>query len=182
MESQSLAEVMDNLVEVFQVEVNVVEIQTDVVEAVTGAVDLAETVEEIQTDVVETVTEAVDLVETVEEIQTDVLETVTEAVDLVATETVAMTDVTLDEVDQLFRLALTTSWCKCGDDHAHGQADIRVDSLLENSAALARAFARNNKTKPDAVQPLVETSADVTGRKRRITPKGGVDDWRLNEA
>ena len=91
-------------------------------------------------------------------------------------------DVTLDEVDQLFRLALTASWCKCGDDHAHGQADIRVDSLLENSAALARAFARNNKTKPDAVRPLVESSADVTGRKRRITPKGGVDDWRLNEA
>ena len=40
-------------------------------------------------------------------------------------------DVTLDEVDQLFRLALTASWCKCGDDHAHGQADIRVDALLE---------------------------------------------------
>jgi hypothetical protein len=30
-------------------------------------------------------------------------------------------DVTLEEVDQLFRLALVTSWCKCGDDHAHGQ-------------------------------------------------------------
>ena len=29
-------------------------------------------------------------------------------------------EVTLEEVDQLFRLALTTSWCKCGDDHAHG--------------------------------------------------------------
>ena len=93
-------------------------------------------------------------------------------------------DVTLEEVDRLFRLALTTSWCKCGDDHAHGQADIRVDALLENSAALARAFARNNEkgSKPEALQPLVETSSDVTGRKRRITPKGGVDDWRLNEA
>ena len=45
------------------------------------------------------------------------------------------------ERDQLFRLALTSSWCKCGDDHAHGQADVRVDALLENSAALARAFA-----------------------------------------
>ena len=93
-------------------------------------------------------------------------------------------DVTLEEVDQLFSLALTTSWCKCGDDHAHGQADIRVDALLENAAALARAFARNNEkgSKPEALQPLVETSADVTGRKRRVTPKGGVDDWRLNEA
>ena len=67
-------------------------------------------------------------------------------------------DVTLEEVDRLFRLALTSSWCKCGDDHAHGQADIRVDALLENSAALARAFARNNEkgSKPDALQPLVE--------------------------
>ena len=63
-------------------------------------------------------------------------------------------DVTLDEVDQLFRLALTASWCKCGDDHAHGQADIRVDALLENAAALARAFAETiRRSKPEALNP-----------------------------
>ena len=73
-ESQSLAAVMDGLVEAFQTVVNeVVEIQTDVVEAVTVAV---------------------------EEIRTDVAEGATEAVVLVTTETAVMTDVTLDVVVQ----------------------------------------------------------------------------------
>ena len=88
-ESQSLAAVVDDLVEAFQTVVNeVVEIQTDVVEVAT------EVVEEIQTDVVEAVTVAVG------EIQTDVVEGATEVVVLVATETAVMTDVTLDVVVQ----------------------------------------------------------------------------------
>ena len=109
MESQSLAEVMDNLVEVFQVEVNVVvEIQTAVVEAVTGAVDLAETVEEIQTDVVETVTEAVDLV---------------------ATETVAMTDVTLDEVVQAVTATMSVQMSVIEKPEENGQATHTTEDL-----------------------------------------------------
>ena len=73
-ESQSLAAVVDDLVEAFQTVVSeVVEIQTDVVEAVTVAVG---------------------------EIQTDVVEGATEVVVLVATETAVMTDVTLDVVVQ----------------------------------------------------------------------------------
>ena len=121
---------MDNLVEVFQVEVNVVvEIQTDVVEAVTGAVDLAETVEEIQTDVVETVTEAVDLVETVEEIQTDVVKTVTQAVDLVATETVAMTDVTLDEVVQAVTATMSVQMSVIEKPEENDQATHTTEDL-----------------------------------------------------
>ena len=94
-ESQSLAAVVDDLVEAFQTVVNeVVEIQTDVVEVATEAVDSVEVVVEIQIDVVEAATEAV------EEIRTDVAEGATEAVVLVATETAVMTDVTLDVVVQ----------------------------------------------------------------------------------
>ena len=99
-------------------------------------------------------------------------------------------EVAQEEVDSLFCAALIGSWRRAGDDHSHGQADVRVDGLLENAAALARAFARNSasKSRPATAQPetslrpLVDESASVTGRKRRVTPKGGVDDWRLNEA
>ena len=120
MESQSLAGVLDNLVEVFPVAVNeVVEIQTDVGETVTEAADSVETVEEIQTDVGETV----------EEIQTDAVETVTEAVDLVATETVAMTDVTLDEIVQAVNATMSVQMSVIGKLAGSGQAMPTIEGL-----------------------------------------------------
>ena len=70
-------------------------------------------------------------------------------------------EVTLEEVDQLFRLALTTSWCKCGDDHAHGQA---IYVWIHYSGVLARAFAREQDGEPHWRGAFAR---NAEGRRRR---------------
>ena len=102
-ESQSLAAVMDDLVEAFQTVVN---------EAV-----------EIQTDVVEAATEAV------EEIQTDVAEGATEAVILVVTETVMILDVTLDEVVQVVIATMSVQMSVIEKPVESGQAMHTTEDL-----------------------------------------------------
>ena len=134
-ESQSLAAVMDDLVEAFQTVVNeAVEIQTDAVEAVTEAVDLVEVVAEIQIDVVEAATEAVegirtDVVEAVAKIQIDVAEGATEVVVLVATETVVMIDVTLDEVVQVVIATMSVQMSVIEKLEENGQAMHTTEDL-----------------------------------------------------
>ena len=135
MENQSLAAVMDDLVEVFQTVVNeAVEIQTDAVEAVTEIVALVEAVEEILIDVVEAAMEAVegirtDVVEAVGEIQIDVAEGATEAVVLVATETVVMIDVTLDEVVQVVIATMSVQMSVIEKPEENGQAMHTTEGL-----------------------------------------------------
>ena len=146
-ESQSLAAVMDDLVEAFQTVVNeVVEIQTDVVEAVTGAVDSVEVVEEIQIDVVEAATEAV------EEIRTDVAEGATEAVVLVVTETVVMIDVILDEVVQVVIATMSVQMSVIEKPEENGQATHTTEDL--------------NPFVLDAIKARIETT-EVNGRDSR---------------
>ena len=167
-ENQSLAAVMDDLVEVFQTVVNeAVEIQTDAVEAVTEAVDLVEVVEEIQTDAVEAETEAVDLVEVVEEIQTDVVEAATEVVeeiqidvvegategvDSAVTETVVMIDVTLDEVVQAVIATMSDQMSVIEKPGEKGQAMHTTEDL--------------NPFVLDAIKARIETT-EVNGRDSR---------------
>ena len=157
-ENQSLAEVMDDLVEVFQTVVNeAVEIQTDAVEAVTEAVDLVEVVEEILIDVVEAATEAVegirtDVVEAVGEIQIDVVEAATEAVDSVGTETVVMTDVTLGEVVQAVIATMSVQMSVIEKPVENGQAMHTTEDL--------------NPFVLDAIKARIETT-EVNGRDSR---------------
>ena len=157
-ENQSLAAVMDDLVEVFQTVVNeAVEIQTDAVEAVTEAVDLVEAVEEILIDVVEAATEAVegirtDVVEAVGEIQIDVAEGATEAVVLVATETVVMIDVTLDEVVQVVIATMSVQMSVIEKLEENGQAMHTTEDLS--------LFVL------DAIKARIETT-EVNGRDSR---------------
>ena len=158
MENQSLAAVMDDLVEVFQTVVNeAVEIQTDAVEAVTEIVDLVEAVEEILIDVVEAATEAVegirtDVVEAVGEIQIDVAEGATEAVVLVATETVVMIDVTLDEVVQVVIATMSVQMSVIEKLEENGQAMHTTEDLS--------LFVL------DAIKARIETT-EVNGRDSR---------------
>ena len=157
-ENQSLAAVMDDLVEVFQTVVNeAVEIQTDAVEAVTEAVDLVEAVEEILIDVVEAATEAVegirtDVVEAVGEIQIDVAEGATEAVVLVATETVVIIDVTLDEVVQVVIATMSVQMSVIEKLEESGQAMLTTEGL--------------NPFVLDAIKARIETT-EVNGRDSR---------------
>ena len=147
-ENQSLAAVMDDLVEAFQTVVNEgVEIQTDVVEAV----------EEILIDVVEAATEAVegirtDVVEAVGEIQIDVAEGATEAVVLVATETVVMIDVTLDEVVQVVIATMSVQMSVIEKLEENGQAMHTTEDLS--------LFVL------DAIMAKIETT-EVNGRDSR---------------
>ena len=165
-ESQSLAAVMDDLVEAFQTVINeVVEIQTDVVEAVTGAVDSVEVVEEIQIDVVEAATEAVEEIRTdvveaameaVEEIRTDVAEGATEAVVLVVTETVVMIDVILDEVVQVVIATMSVQMSVIEKPEENGQATHTTEDL--NPFVLDATKARIETTKvngSDSRSPLL---------------------------
>ena len=123
-ESQSLAAVMEDLVEAFQTVVNeAAEIQTGAVEAVTEAVDLVEVVEEILIDVVEAATEAVG------EIQIDVAEGATEAVVLVVTETVVMIDVTLGEVVQAVIATMSVQMSVIEKPVENGQAMHTTEDL-----------------------------------------------------
>ena len=146
-ESQSLAAVMDGLVEAFQTVVNeAVEIQIDEVEAVTEAVDSVEVVVEIQTDVVEAATEAV------EEIQTGVAEGATEAVILVVTETVLILDVTLDEVVQVVIATMSVQMSVIEKPEENGQAMHTTEGL--NTFVL------------DAIKGRIET-IEVNGRDSR---------------
>ena len=89
---------------------------------------------------------------------------------------------TLEEVDRLFRLAQQHPGASAATTTPTARP-IYVWIRYSRPAALARAFARNNEkgSKPRLLT-TPESSADVTGRKRRVTPKNGVDDWRLNEA
>ena len=146
-ENQSLAEVMDGLVEAFQTVVNeAVEIQTDAVEAVTEAVDLVEVVEEILIDVVEAATEAVG------EIRTDVVEGATEAVVLVVTETVVMIDVTLDEVVQVVIATMSVQ--------------MSVIERLEESGQAMHTTEDLSLFVLDAIKARIETT-EVNGRDSR---------------
>ena len=136
-ENQSLAAVMDDLVEVFQTVVNeAVEIQTDAAEAVTEAVDLVEAVEEILIDVVEAATEAV------EGIRTDVVEAVGEI----------QIDVTLDEVVQVVIATMSVQMSVIEKLEESGQAMLTTEGL--------------NPFVLDAIKARIETT-EVNGRDSR---------------
>ena len=138
MENQSLAAVMDDLVEAFQTVVNeAVEIQTDVVEAV-GEIqtDVVEAVEEILIDVVEAATEAV------EGIRTDVVEAVGEI----------QIDVTLDEVVQVVIATMSVQMSVIEKLEESGQAMLTTEGL--------------NPFVLDAIKARIETT-EVNGRDSR---------------
>lgn len=94
------------------------------------------------------------------------------------------------EVDDMYTRALVASWGRAGDDHAHGRAEMRVEGILDAAPAAAAALLRRRSDAADdeveaswtTKRPSVKCKVDVTARKRRVIPKGGVDDWRLNEA
>ena len=103
----------------------------------------------------------------------------------------------LADVDALFTRALVASWARAGDEHSYGHAEARVEQLLEASSVVARAFKKKpvieasppeeetdeaKEEQKELFAPCIKLKAFVSARKRRAVPKGGTDDWRLNEA
>ena len=98
------------------------------------------------------------------------------------------------DVDELRLKDLHNSWATAGDHCSHGISRCYLTSLLDQSTQLAAAYNMNNlkvekkkskgKGKDElhrAPPPFVKERLDVQQEKRRRIPKGGLDEWQLNE-
>ena len=92
------------------------------------------------------------------------------------------------EIDELKLKEAHQGWVEAGDHCSHGISRCKVTHLLDQSAQLSTAYNKNNFDKkkggeklPPPPSPFIKERLDIQQEKRRRIPKGGLDEWQLNE-
>jgi len=87
----------------------------------------------------------------------------------------------LAEADAMACEELTSGSATAGDGLSHGLATFRIDGLLDTASQRVSELAKrlgNAATRADGPIRL-KLRAEIVPAKRRVIPKGGVDDWNL---
>ena len=85
------------------------------------------------------------------------------------------------EVDEIRLFDIHEGWKKAGEDCSHGISTCGMKALLDQSNQLSAAFKKNYATGIAVKAPNIKERLSVVQEKRRRIPKGGLDEWDLNE-